>query len=246
MRRLPAGEASVAASIGDSLAAAGAPLTWSREAILAAVLANLDRIYRLELAVNIEEFLINRETCDRLTGESAGAGAVLVQEGAGGIRLGLFIAEDTWFDLSRQDPTARLTSDNLGSFCTLTEEVSHFAYLLWNAEQGRPITQLELELQAEVDKFITATLLWARQNRGLVSQDLLGRLFGHYDLREGLDAGRRARYHAASALARTYCQALTQHFIRGSRLKEMLAELRRFYRLSQPGKIAQIHATAFG
>lgn len=214
--------------------------------MLGSILQQIDRIYGLDLDLDIDEFVISREAGHRLAGDSAPPSALLVhEEEPGEIQLGLYIGEETLSRLSDSDPTARLTSENFASFCTVTEEVSHFAYLTWNAAQGRSVTQLELELQAEVDKFITTALLLARQNRGLVPVDLLDRLFSDFQLRDDLDPGRRERYEAASAFARSYCASLVRRFIRPARLAEMLVELRRFYRLSQPGKIGHIHWMAF-
>jgi len=42
--------------------------------------------------------------------------------------------------------------------CMLLEGVSHFLYLTWNAHYDRQVSLLDLELQAEVDKFVFAVL----------------------------------------------------------------------------------------
>ena len=39
-------------------------------------------------------------------------------------------------------------------FCLALEGVSHFLYLIWNASFDRSVTLLEMELQAEIDKFV--------------------------------------------------------------------------------------------
>jgi hypothetical protein len=214
--------------------------------MLGSILQQIDRIYGLDLDLDIDEFVISQEAGHRLAGETAPPSALLVDEAQPGeIKIGLYIGEETLSRFRDSDPTARLTSENFASFCTVTEEVSHFACLAWSAAQGRTVSQLELELQAEVDKFITSALLLARQNQGLVPVDLLDRLFTDFELRAGLDPARRERYQAASAFARSYCASLVRRFIRPARLSEMRVELRRFYRLSQPGKIGHIHWTAF-
>ncbi|MFQ5791551.1 MAG: hypothetical protein ACE5JI_13855, partial [Acidobacteriota bacterium] len=116
-----------------------------------------------------------------------------------------------------------------------------FAYLLWNASREKSVTQLELELQGEVDKFITLALLLARQNRGLVPSHLLDHLFSDYELREGLDPSRRERYRAANSLARSYCSTLVRRFLSRASLPELLTDLRHFYRLSLSGKVGHIY-----
>ncbi len=44
------------------------------------------------------------------------------------------------------------------ALCQIVEGVSHFVYLAWRIGQDLPSTQLELELQAEVDKFALLAL----------------------------------------------------------------------------------------
>jgi len=71
--------------------------------------------------------------------------------------------------LSEADPRVRLDGDNLGPFATLTEEVSHFVYLMFCAGAERRITELELELQGEVDKYLTALAFLSLQSEGAAS-----------------------------------------------------------------------------
>jgi hypothetical protein len=96
-----------------------------------------------------------------------------------------------------------------------------------------------------VDKFITSALLLARKNRGHIPADLLDRLFGDFGLRDGLDHSRRQRYLTASSFARSYCSFLVRRFLRESRVADLLAELRYFYRLTQRGKIGHIYRTVY-
>ena len=206
------------------------------------VQAQLERIYGLELPVRIDEFLIDRDTCRRLTGDRAGSGALVVRDAEDDVQVGVYIGQDALSDWTGE---GSLTAENFAAFCTVTEEVSHFAYFMWNAHRGRTVTQLELELQAEVDKFVTSLLLLARQNRGLVPKAFFDRLFSDCDLRDGLDASQAERYRAASAFARAYCFVLVRRYVRPARLRELLSELRRFYRLSQREKIGHIYWMVF-
>ena len=123
---------------------------------------------------------------------------------------------------------------------TLTEEVSHFLYLLYCARADRPATELELELQAEVDKYLTAAFLLSLQNEGAVSAGLRHLLFHGYRLTEGMSAERAERYHVASQLADRYCGWLERRFLRASRVGDLAREARRFYRLAQRQKLEKI------
>jgi hypothetical protein len=126
------------------------------------------------------------------------------------------------------------------------EEVSHFAYLAFSASREKRVTELELELQAEVDKYVTFALLYASENGGRVPRDLLDRLFSDFAVRADLDRERRERYLAASSLASRYCSAVVQDALESERgLGPLLAELRSFYRLGQRGKISRIHDVVY-
>ncbi len=82
------------------------------------------------------------------------------------MRLGLFIDRDVLERLARRDPLEALDEHNLPDFCTALEGVSHFHYLVWSLARGRNVSLLELELQAEVDKYATAVALMTRQQAG--------------------------------------------------------------------------------
>jgi len=215
--------------------------------MLASLLSQLDRIYHLELEVRIEEFLISREVCQNLAGDCATGSTVVVHQGREDeeIELGVYIGEETLARLNELDLSSGVASEHFPALCIAIEEVSHFAYLMWNANRDKSVTQLELELQAEVDKFVTSALLLARKNRQLVPADLMDRLFGDFVLRDGLDFSRRERYLTASSFARTYCSFLVRRFLRGPRVADLLAELRHFYRLTQRGKIGHIYRTIY-
>ena len=144
--------------------------------------------------------------------------------------------------LERADPRERLDGENLGPFSTLTEEVSHFLYLMYRARASRSATQLELELQAEVDKYLTAAFFLSLQNEGALSTRLRHLLFRSYRLAEGLTPESAERYRMASSLADRYCGWLESRFLRHSRIDDLAREARRFYRLGQREKLETIAA----
>ena len=51
----------------------------------------------------------------------------------------------------------RLDGENLADFWSALEGVSHFTYYAWNAARDKSVSLFELELQAEVDKFVTTS-----------------------------------------------------------------------------------------
>jgi hypothetical protein len=55
-----------------------------------------------------------------------------------------------------------------------------------------------------------------------------------------LEGGVRARYRAASRYAEAYCARLLERFRGRRNLEGLMPELRRFYRMTQQGKLARI------
>lgn len=215
--------------------------------MLDSILRHIDRVYVLGLNVDIRDFLVSRETCQHL-GADPSRGSVLVKEvGDEEIELGLYIGEEDLERLTEVDlASSPMSAASFELLLLAIEEVSHFAYLAFSASRAKRVTELELELQAEVDKYVTFTLLHASRNRGRVPRDLLDRMFSDFAVRPDLDSERRERYIAASSLASRYCSYVVQSALEhDSGLAPLLAELRSFYRLSQRGKIGRIHEVVY-
>jgi hypothetical protein len=211
------------------------------DGLLLEVQRRLEGIYALEADVPVTDFLMPEDASRGFPG--AGSRTLLSQEGEE-LSLAVVLEDALGDELAQGDPRVRLDDDNLPALCVLTEEVSHFRYLLFCARSGRTITELELELQAEVDKYLTATCLISLQNEGAVSKRLRDLLFRRYRLREGVSAERAERYHTASRLADRYCGWLERRLLQPSRLDELCREARRFYRLGQRDKLERIALVA--
>ena len=209
------------------------------DGLLLDVQRRLEQLYALEPHAPVTDFVIPPD----LAGSYPGGGSrTLVEQNAGEISLGVVFDEATARGLQERDPRVRLDGDNLGPFATATEEVSHFVYVMFCAEAERSVTQLELELQAEVDKYLTAVAYLSLQNEGAVAPGLRQALFRRYHLVQGLTPERAERYRAASRLADRYCGWLEARFLKPGRSDELAREARRFYRLGQGEKLARIGA----
>ena len=103
------------------------------------------------------------------------------------------------------------------------------------------MTLLELELQAEVDKFITTAVLLNEQ-QGRLPKQLHGWLFDLPQFAEHLSPEQQQRYYDANRLAGRYCLDLYQRLRRGASMEELTPELRDFYRATQLNKIDRIRA----
>jgi hypothetical protein len=208
---------------------------------LAGVLVDLQRrieaLYALERGTPVTEFLIPQQDASRFPGAGS---RTLVTQRDDEVSLGVVLEEQVERDLERADPRVRLDQGNIGPFCTVAEEVSHFVYLLFCASKSRSVTQLELELQGEVDKYLSAAFLLSLQNDGAVSVRLRALLFRSYRLPEHLPAESAERYRIANQLADRYCGFLEARFLRPARLRDLARESRRFYRLGQREKLERI------
>lgn len=206
-------------------------------ALLVDVQRRLESLYALEPEAPVSEFLLSAQEADAYPG---GGSRTLVARDGDTVSLGVVLDPDVGARLSERDPRVQLDGHNLDSFCAATEEVSHFVYLLFCARTERTVTQLELELQAEVDKYLCAAFLLSLQNEGAVSTRLRGLLFHDSRIADTVSEERAERYRAASQLAYRYCRFLEARFLRPSRVAELARESRRFYRLGQREKLEKI------
>src|SRR5690606_24327690 len=92
---------------------------------------------------------------------------VLVVEEQGDLALAVYLAPRVLEALrhAARDPGAAFGS-LLPTMSLAIEGVSHFVYLASRAEARRQVSLLELEIQAEIDKFALGALhLWRRGDR---------------------------------------------------------------------------------
>jgi hypothetical protein len=198
----------------------------------------LEGLYALEPNSPVSEFLIPEGEAGRYPGDGS---RTLLQQDGDSVSLGLVLDEGVRNALARRDPRARLDRENLGPFCTLAEEVSHFLYLLFCVRAARSVTELELELQGELDKYLSSVFLLSLQNEGAVSSRLRELLFRDYRLHDGMAPERAERYRAANQLAWRYSGHLEARYLRGARsFSDLVREARRFYRLGQREKLEKI------
>lgn len=201
----------------------------------------LQALYELEMPFNVSDFLIShpRESTDTDLPEPGTPETLYIHQSEDDLAVGLYLEEDLVERLEAADPTRHLHDSNLADFWTALEGVSHFVYFAWNAAFDREISCLELELQAEVDKYVVAALLLRRQLDGELPRELHSRLFAEPRFREQLSSREITRYVRANQYASRYCRHLERRLRRrGGR--PILNSLRRFYRLTHWRKLSAI------
>ena len=221
---------------------AGGGTEAPRGSVLSRLQRGLEGLYRIETQPAVEHFLIGeRERAQARPARAPREQVLLRQDGDDDLGLGLFVDEGALSNLERHDPGERLDDRNFDDFCVAVEGVSHFVYLACCAGEDRRVSALELELQAEVDKFACCTLL---ATSGIEpANDVTAwrrRLYEEVTFADDLDADEEARYRVANAEAGRYARALDRRYLSARRLPDMLPELRRFYRLDLDGKLGHI------
>ena len=213
-------------------------------------------IYDVSVAHDVYDFLVTDRQRLPLAARGGTAEEELIvaqpAEGGNELALSLYLDPALLGRLSREDPLVRLHAGNVADWCTALEGVSHFLYLAWNAGHDKPVSLLELEMQAEVDKYVASYWLLRRQLPQHFPAELRRLLFARprVDPRAAA-AGRGHLYREASRYADRFCARLERLLAReraahagGQADTAVLAELRRFYRLTHARKRALIEGIA--
>jgi hypothetical protein len=200
----------------------------------------LEGMYRIETALDVRDFLLDEAARDAFAPARSPREQLLVAEKDGSLELGLFLDAAALANLEARDPRHRLDDDNLGDFLLTVEGVSHFVYVAWRARKRRSCSALELELQAEVDKYVTCLLMILPRHGRAAAAELRPRLFDAWQLAPGMAPEERERYLVANSNARAYASRLEQRYVARDAVGEMFAELRWFYRLGVHEKLAHI------
>jgi hypothetical protein len=192
----------------------------------------LHGIYRVE-APRVGDFLCGREAAARAGHEVRAGEELLVLEEADGLWLGLHLDEAVVAGALRGD---------LPALVQVVEGVSHFVFLASRAAAGRPVSLLELEAQAEVDKFALLLLIRWRFDRRRRSRALRRRLFERVGYLGHLAAEELTRYREANRLGAGYARFLEGRYVDDADVEGLLRELRRSYRLGAGEKLAYLDA----
>ncbi len=186
--------------------------------IVARVVRALERFYRVP-AEDPRPFVRSHE-------EDCGREVLLVREAEDAVEVSLV--------LPKHLEHARWESLGLDDRCQIVEGASHFFMVCARAQAERPTTHLELELQAEVDKW----LILSDGGRLDVDDDAA--------LRDALYEGtflhaeasvEGARYRLATSMAARFVHKLSCAYVRTGRRTELRHELVRFFHATQEEKL---------
>jgi len=208
----------------------------------------LQKLYGFDVGYDVGDFLITDAALARYLGGEAIAGIpenLLIRQDGETLDISLYLNRELVELLEQENPFQLLHANNISEFCLALEGVSHFLYLAWNAASDRSITLLELEMQAEVDKYAMLALLLKTQRKDSLPGWLRDWLFDDVSFRPAPGSAEHERYRHANHFARRFCRHLERRFRWRWNGLDLVAELRAFYRLGQQQKIAFInHACA--
>jgi hypothetical protein len=212
------------------LAGNGAELVRER-ALAAKVQGALERVYQLDRVADVGDFLHGAEAGERET--------LLLREANDGtleMRLRLPLLGQRAADSTGTSAVQDKDGADLDAVCQIIEGVSHFVYVVDRACTQRGATQLELELQAEVDKWVV--LAGSMRPFGVERSELLrSRLYECVSFEHDEESEVGERYRVANEAAHRFVRRLEREYVGQARYGEMRSELRRFFRVGQEEKL---------
>lgn len=198
---------------------------------------DLQRLYDLPRFPPVSDFLLfDRALADRLTPpqQRRGDERLLLREERGELALSLFLDPQVLRALAESSAGA-LHGRHLQPLLHAIEGVSHWLAVYWHAQRGSSVSALELELQAEIDKYALIAQRLLLQ-RGSVPRSLHPTLYDPASVDGALRGAERDRYLTANRLAASLWRQLLQRNGADPQHPQSLATLRRFYRLDREGK----------
>lgn len=202
-----------------SLAGNGAMLVRER-ALARSVQTALERLYRIDENPPVDSFVM-------VAGEDEREALFLRQTGGD-------------LEICVRLPALPETDDgSLDRMCQIIEGVSHFVMVTERARAERETTHLELEMQAEVDKYVVLATALAR--RGTFDRSTSDRL--RAQLYEGAsfvherETETGDRYRLASRAAARFVRRIERRYAVSQNIDDMRSPLRRFFAASQEEKL---------
>ncbi|MCB0404172.1 MAG: hypothetical protein KDD51_05250 [Bdellovibrionales bacterium] len=211
----------------------------------------LSEIYNLDTSLRAEDFLVTVPPSRAGTVSSGKTfesmhGAIYVhydeaaaQDEEPQVDIGIFLSESLIETLGSTSIECPATWNEAQSHAVAIagEEISHFHYLLYHAQAGRSVSQLELEIQGDIDKFLL--LYFSRQSWEKQSFDeIFDRVFEHFSLSHRLTKEQVTRYLEANQFARKCIHKHRDALQSSTKIETALKSLRRFYRLGASEKIS--------
>lgn len=197
-------------------------------------------LYHLESCYNAADFLLRKPAISAQMVREVQGSMYLVSEGET-LSIGIYFHPKVRTELSEY-PRWRdgaWTLDQKNAFATASEEVSHFHYFLYHSNQGRQVSQFELELQGEIDRFLL--LFFNESNPEKKFEDLFESVFSNFRWVNGLSEEEKERYQDAHQYAKKFTLSLREKLKTKAGILKTVEFLRKYYRLSSMDKMSYLH-----
>ena len=209
----------------------------------------IEKTYALETGItNIEQYIIGdigykrfymgKEINTVINSQSSKA-RVLIREGGDTLKATIYYPDNLIQILEDNDPRAGIHDDNVDACASFVEELDHFLFIAQNFKWNKPFSMLELELQANITKYLVLKHFIALQTRSRkLSQFYKEYIKYHLFYKREYDienASERARYEDTKIFATIYI-----NYIDLLSNEERLREIRKFSRMSGAAKINHI------
>ena len=211
----------------------------------------IEKTYALDTGItNIEQYIIGdkgyeefyaKEEIRTVVNSHSGA-KVLLRNAGDTLKVSIYYPDALIRELEDNDPRLGIHDENIDLCASFVEELDHFLFIAQNYKSNRPFSLLELELQANVTKYLVLKYFIALQSRSLKLSKFDREYIRHhlfykrqFDVE---DTTERKRYEDAGKFGMMY----TEQIDRLSH-EERLRDLRRFSRMTCPSKIKHIQST---
>ncbi len=210
----------------------------------------IEKTYALDTGItNIEQYIVGdrgykelyaKEEIRTVVNSHSGA-RVLIRDTGDALKVSIYYPDVLIRDLEDNDPRLGIHDENIDLCASFVEELDHFLFIAQNYKLNRPFSLLELELQANVTKYLVLKYFIALQKKSLKlskfdKEYIRYHLF--YKRKYNIeDTSEKKRYEDAGTFGMLY----TKHIDLLSH-EDRLRDLRQFSRMSCSSKIRHIQS----
>lgn len=205
---------------------------------LSALQARLERLHAAPLGFAVADVLVaDRATAEALAGTRLSTDEqLLLRQSDDTVEVALYLDQRVLATLAADSPETGLHAGNLEAWCLAVEGVSHLLHLGRHVSAQRPVSALELELLAEIEKFLLTLDLLRRQHVH-TARELHRRFFDDVRWAAGLDVDTHDRYRHANRYAARWCQRALTRWSADLGADALVSELRWLARLDRLAKL---------
>ncbi|PIR22587.1 MAG: hypothetical protein COV44_07250 [Deltaproteobacteria bacterium CG11_big_fil_rev_8_21_14_0_20_45_16] len=150
--------------------------------------------------------------------------ALVVSEAESFVDVAVCIRKDLLERLSGKSFPRDFDLQLLPDISVVVEELSHFNRYCDHAMRNQPLSALELELQAEVDKFAFALECLHERNENHLREQIFSVLFDECKLGDWVTDEEVERYQKAHEVARAFCRSILDQSKAGSTERQLFQD----------------------